>query len=305
MLKPLARTLLAFTTVVCMGAGDAHAQKTPLELEWRTESTVRRSLVVTPIGLKVDSSGAPSHWIDISSVGSGDTATAALSNGLGWFEAGTEYFSSLRGTRGVLTVALARMGARSSTLAADYTTLQSGARFGVLRALVSEGGVDPPALRVLTGSAFSATGYSGNIRLRVVPHARVVDSTGMVHTRLTAHGGVTLISDRPLVRVFRIVNGEVAEEVSFAIPVGARGMIEAEVTVAGALHGAGYQASTIYLLAGRNRLYSGTTGFAELEIAQLHDRRSSGEVRASEYDRQLHDILSRGSRSTINVEHNP
>jgi hypothetical protein len=287
--------------------GGANAQKGPVELQWRTADTVRRRLVVTPLRVRVNWTGQPRHLLDVSSVGAEDTARAALPAGFtGWLPQ-REFFSAPVNDSGVITIETKRAAdasSFSSSIVIPYTAKRTGALFDLLRATTTQPDFDPTALRLATFTAEQRDGYSGSVQLHVVPNGTGASALRDARLRLRALGGVTILSDQSLVGLPSLADTAPAGNVSFAIPIGAKGIIEADVTLPNVTVGSQYRASRLYFLAGLRRLYIGTLGFAALEIEQLQEQRAARELNGVQYDRRLHEILGRGTQQTIIREPN-
>lgn len=287
----------AYTLLLLSFNGGAAAQKSPIELTWSAGVISRRQLLVTPVQLSVQGSGG--NQVDLSSVGNRDTSAAVLQITSNVSRTQQEFLSVLNNSSGILTIeSMVPGGTTGSTFEVPFLVENGRVVFGSIR---PAGGVNADAgnFRLLAAPTFSVQGYSGQIRLHILPHG--IGTTGTAMLRLKALGAVSILDARPLVRAAATTRSRdpVAETVPFAIPVGERGLIEAEVTMPNLARGAGFRRSRVYLLAGRRRLYSGTTGFSTLEIAELQDERSSGGMTAEEYQTRLRQILASGTQQTI------
>lgn len=293
---------LAVATLV---HGEAAAQKAPVDLGWDAAITERRQLVITSVRAKVDWTGQLDRFLDISSMGAGDTAKLALQAELGTLAPGWEYFSAPVNDTGVITVETRRSAiasAQSSSIEIPYAVRATGAIFDLARASADQADFDPNALKLLTSTFALRQGYSGSVRIRLLPHGTTAEAMLGARLRLRAQGGVTILGNQSLVDSSSTGDVARSRRVAFAMPLGAKGIIEADITLPNATTVSRYRATRLYLFASRRRLYTGASGFAELQIRELDDQRGARELSASEYNRRLQAILGQGTRQTVSTE---
>lgn len=284
----------------------ARAQN-PIELEWKVVATRRTTLVVTPVQLEV-AQMATGHVVDLSSLGTRDSAAgnAVLDSTTTHTE--REYFSAPVDAKGVLTVETSAPGPDgdvvTGTLEVPYQVREASVWLGEARTVADRPGGVGGGVSLTMLDVSRAFGYEGQVGLQIMSMAQELAQSGEAEVRFKAMGAVTVLSDEALVRALSLANSGSAppEMIDFAIPEGERGIIDAEVTVSGPDGPPAFRAARLYLLAGERRVQIGQGGFESLEIAELDDRLASGAVGALEYDLLLAGLLGQGTQQTVTTD---
>jgi hypothetical protein len=303
-------TLRACVLLAAAFAVPARAQN-PIELDWEIRTTRRTTLVAAPMQLQV-SQTAPGEVVDLSSLGARDTAaaTAVLTDATTRTE--REHFSAPVGTEGVLTVETSVPGPDgdvvTGTMEVPYRVQQASVSLGEARLSPRHPDGIAGAITVNTLPASRLDGYEGEVGLQIMSMAQALADSGEAEVRFKAMGAVTVLSRAGLVRTLSSAQPGAAapEMIDFAIPVGERGIIDAEVTVQRPDGSQALRGARLYLLGGHRRVQIGQGGFESLEIAELDDRLARGAISALEYELRLGELLGQGTQqTTTDDEANP
>ena len=110
---------------------------------------------------------------------------------------------------------------------------------------------------------------------------------------VTTGGGVSVVSAHPLTRTLNRSIASVPEDVPFAIVVGERGTITAQVIARDASHKTLYGRRTVlYVVSGNRKLYTGTGSFLDLDIQELKDDLAAHDITQEEYKQKLSKLLT-------------
>jgi hypothetical protein len=110
---------------------------------------------------------------------------------------------------------------------------------------------------------------------------------------VTTGGGVSVVSAHPLTKTLTRSVGSIAEDVPFAIAVGERGTITAQVIARDASHKTLYGRKTVlYVVSGNRKLYTGTGSFLDLDIQELKDDLAAHDITQEEYQQKLSKLLT-------------
>ncbi|HEY4933592.1 MAG TPA: hypothetical protein VII23_18665 [Terriglobales bacterium] len=119
------------------------------------------------------------------------------------------------------------------------------------------------------------------------------DKVTQLAVGIATGGGVQLTLKEPLPAIIPVSDFEKVENLPLRIAVGQRGTCSVHVVAQDADGKPLYSENrTIYLLADENTVYTGRTGYLELEIKRLKDALASGKISKGEYDAELSNLLT-------------